>query len=157
MNYIKNQARSYLRNPLIAEIFYLTKDVEKWGSGLKRIDEECRANNINVNFKVVETGFVTTFIRPVMEEKNLQNISVADTAIDTVKDTVKDTAKLLSKNEKKIVEQIKRNSKVTADELSEIVDINLRNIRRNLKKLKKKGLLKRIGPAKGGHWELIDL
>ena len=31
--------------------------------------------------------------------------------------------------------------------------ISENNIKENLAKLKKKGLLKRIGPDKGGHWE----
>jgi len=31
-----------------------------------------------------------------------------------------------------------------------------KNIEVNLNKLKEKGLLKRIGPDKGGYWEVID-
>ncbi|GAB4376255.1 MAG: ATP-binding protein [Calditrichia bacterium] len=58
-DYIQSKARSYLRNPLIAEIFYLTKDVEKWGSGLKRIYEECKENGITVTFHPDQSGFVT--------------------------------------------------------------------------------------------------
>ena len=27
---------------------------------------------------------------------------------------------------------------------------------KNIEKLKQKGLLKRIGPAKGGHWEVVN-
>ena len=62
-DYIKSNARSHLRNPLIAEVFYLTRDVEKWGSGLKRIHDECQSKGIEVRFDVVSTGFVTTFFR----------------------------------------------------------------------------------------------
>lgn len=32
-----------LRNHLIAEILYKSKEIERWGSGLKRIYEECKA------------------------------------------------------------------------------------------------------------------
>jgi len=39
-----------LRNPLIAETIYKSKDIEKWGSGLKRIYEECKTNNVRVKF-----------------------------------------------------------------------------------------------------------
>jgi len=30
-------------------------------------------------------------------------------------------------------------------------------IARNVDNLKRKGILKRIGPAKGGHWEITEL
>jgi len=29
-------------------------------------------------------------------------------------------------------------------------------VEKNIKKLKEKGLLKRIGPAKGGHWDVSE-
>jgi ATP-dependent DNA helicase RecG len=38
--------------------------------------------------------------------------------------------------------------------LAIIVGISERKIRENIKKLKSKGFLKRIGPDKGGHWEI---
>jgi predicted HTH transcriptional regulator len=39
-------------------------------------------------------------------------------------------------------------------QLSEIIGISQTAIENNITKLKEKGLLKRIGPAKGGHWEV---
>ena len=41
-----------------------------------------------------------------------------------------------------------------AKELSEHVGISSRKIEQNIGKLKELGLLRRIGPAKGGHWEV---
>ena len=43
---------------------------------------------------------------------------------------------------------------MSAKELAEHVGISSRKIEQNIAKLKQWGLLKRIGPAKGGHWEL---
>ena len=74
---------------------------------------------------------------------------------DTVKDTVKDTLKLLSDSEKRILEEISKNPKINAEKLSEFIGINLRNTKKNIAKLKEKKLLKRAGPAKGGHWEVV--
>jgi len=39
--------------------------------------------------------------------------------------------------------------------LSETVGISSRKIEENIRKLKAQGVLKRIGPAKGGYWEII--
>jgi ATP-dependent DNA helicase RecG len=44
---------------------------------------------------------------------------------------------------------------ITIEELSSKIGINLRNTKNNIASLKEKGLLKRIGPDKGGHWEVI--
>lgn len=55
----------------------------------------------------------------------------------------------------KIIEEIRKDKFVTAKRLSETVGISERKIKENIKRLKEKGLLKRIGPDKGGHWEII--
>ena len=53
-----------------------------------------------------------------------------------------------------MINLIIRNPKITQAELSGIVGISEKNIRNNITKLKKKGLLKRIGPDKGGYWKV---
>ena len=49
---------------------------------------------------------------------------------------------------------MKENKFVTQSELSDIVKINEKNVRNNIVKLKDKGLIKRVGSAKGGYWEV---
>ena len=62
----------------------------------------------------------------------------------------------MSDNQKNIIEIIKRNPYVTARELVPQVGISHRKIQENIAKLKEYGIIKRIGPAKGGHWEIIQ-
>ena len=40
------------RNPLIANTLYLSKDIEKWGSGFRRIAETCAKANVKVKFEI---------------------------------------------------------------------------------------------------------
>jgi len=40
--------------------------------------------------------------------------------------------------------------------MAQYIRVTERSIERNIKKLQKEGLLKRIGPAKGGHWEVVE-
>jgi len=61
----------------------------------------------------------------------------------------------LGENEVKIIELMKENKYITAKELSGHIKISTTAIDKNISKLKKKGILKRIGPAKGGYWEVI--
>ena len=50
---------------------------------------------------------------------------------------------------------MKKNNKITYDELAKIIDKNRKTILRHISVLKEKGIIKRIGSPKGGHWEVI--
>src|SRR3990167_967768 len=67
-DYFKGGGRSILRNPLIAETMYKSRDIEKWASGLKRSHEECTAVNVRVEFQQIPMGSVVVFHRPKWEE-----------------------------------------------------------------------------------------
>ncbi|MDA2936245.1 winged helix-turn-helix transcriptional regulator [Patescibacteria group bacterium AH-259-L05] len=54
----------------------------------------------------------------------------------------------------KILTLINENPKITQEELSVKTGLTIRGVEWNLKKLKKKGLLKRIGSARGGYWKV---
>ena len=62
--------------------------------------------------------------------------------------------KELSSREKEIIQIISENSRITQNEISEKIGIAPQNIRKYITKLKQKGLLLRIGPDKGGYWEV---
>ena len=151
-DYIYKQERSYLRNPKIAEVFYLTKDVEKWGSGLKRIYNECKENGVKVSFASTKTGVITTFIRPVSKTEKVGE-KVGEKVTEKV--TKKVTEKV-TKNQKKILTLMKADPYITTQQLSALIGISARKIKENISKLKNKNLLKRIGSAKGGHWLVTD-
>ncbi len=62
----------------------------------------------------------------------------------------------MGENEKKILILISNNPLITINELAKRVNISTTAIENNIKKLKSKKLLIRIGPAKGGHWEILE-
>jgi ATP-dependent DNA helicase RecG len=61
----------------------------------------------------------------------------------------------LGDNQRLILEKIRNNPNISLSQLSKIVGISQTAIENNVTKLKEKGLIKRIGPAKGGHWEVV--
>ena len=67
-DFIEGKEGSMPRNPLIANTLYLSKDIEKWGSGFKRIYEECQKENVKVEFKIKKNGFSVIFYRKTDEE-----------------------------------------------------------------------------------------
>ena len=56
----------------------------------------------------------------------------------------------------KILEAIRQNPQVTIPELSAQIGVTSRSIERNLQKLQDEKRLLRIGPAKGGHWQVVE-
>lgn len=51
---------------------------------------------------------------------------------------------------------IKNNPTISIEELTKECTLTRDGINYNIKKLKKEGIIKRIGPDNGGHWEVID-
>lgn len=61
----------------------------------------------------------------------------------------------LSTTRAKIVRIIWKNPNATALSISKEIDIASRNVQEHLRILQKQGVIRRIGPDKGGHWEII--
>ena len=55
----------------------------------------------------------------------------------------------------KIINLIKENPKITTKELADKTGLSVKSIEWNIKELKDKGLLRRIGADRGGHWEVV--
>ena len=108
-----------MRNPKIAEMLYLSEDIEKLGSGLKRIYAECNKNNVQVKFKPIKYGFSVIFKR----------IYVKDVS---------------EKSSEKIIKLISKNNRITIEELSKRIEISTREIDKNIAKLKELNLLIRV-------------
>lgn len=143
-DFIKGEGYSILRNPLIAETMYKSADIEKWASGLKRIYDECVATGIKVEFKRVKTGFVVSFYRPKWEEGE---------GVPT--GSQKTGEKTGEKTREKILRLLRENPKITTTEIAAKSGVSVKAIEWNIVRLKKENCIKRVGPDKGGHWEVI--
>ena len=75
----------------------------------------------------------------------------------TPKTTLKTTPKTtLTKRQKNILLLIKKNNQITREELAEKVSLTKDGVQYNLKVLKEKGYIKRIGKSHNGYWEVLD-
>ena len=70
-----------------------------------------------------------------------------------MKSTLKSTLKGTSK---KIVDIVEDNPCVTIAQVAELLQMNIRGIAKHFQKLQQQGILRRIGPDKGGHWEVVQ-
>lgn len=139
---------SRTRNPLIANLLYRIRYIEKLGTGIGRIRKALAAAKLPAPiFEFDGYSFLVNIY-----DKNYDSIT-NDLEKDLEGDLEKDLEKDLSDHEKQILSEIRKDSKVTQSQLSRGIGISERNVRNNIRKLKKKGFLTRVGPDKGGHWK----
>ena len=67
-DFISGRERPIRRNPLIAQTLYYSKNVESFGTGLKRIADACDAAGCRYKFEVLKSGFVVVFYRTIEDE-----------------------------------------------------------------------------------------
>ena len=62
----------------------------------------------------------------------------------------------LAENERHILRLIHSNRRISIDDMAKEVGISTTAVHKNLTKLKQRGILRRVGPDKGGHWEVVQ-
>ncbi len=154
-DYIEREERPVRRNPLIANILYYSKDIESFGTGLRRIYDACKANGTKVEFRTEKAGFTVVFYRRDLHEtKAEQKMSAIGSENDS--DTRAETGgETRVETRDKILELLRKNPEITAEMMSGILGLSLKGIEWQLKTMKEKGLIRRVGPNKGGYWEII--
>lgn len=61
----------------------------------------------------------------------------------------------LGENERRILQLIEADNSISISIMAKTVGISTTAVDNNLKKLKQKGVLRRIGPDRGGHWKIL--
>ena len=62
----------------------------------------------------------------------------------------------LGATDSKVIDFIRSNPSVTIKELQELLNLSRNGVRKALGRLKSMGRLRRVGPDKGGHWEVVE-
>jgi len=74
---------------------------------------------------------------------------------DSHEKVVEKVVENISRNQMLIIELLDKNKNITANEIALQIGISHRKVQENMAKLKEIGIIKRIGPAKGGHWQVV--
>lgn len=59
------------------------------------------------------------------------------------------------KSSVKIIEMLRADPDVSAREIAMQIELTVRAVEKQLAALKANGEIRRVGPARGGHWEVI--
>ena len=142
----------FSRNPKIAAFLKAYHFVKEFGEGFDRICREQEANGANVpSFRTDE--FILKITVPKVAEKVTVNVTEKMNATENVIDVSQKTSQ---KTSQKIIDLIKEDPYISTSKMAEIIGVDRRNIARNIKKLQEQGVVRRVGPDKGGFWEIIE-
>ena len=134
----------YPKNPNIAQIFTQMGRSEELGTGIKNVYKYSKAYSGSDEIIFQEDDVFTTKI-PLRK----LNDPINDPINDPVNDPVKVRLNL-------IIEIIKKDKYITREALASKCKISIETIKRDIRILKQQDKIRRIGPAKGGHWEVTN-
>ncbi len=132
-------------NPDVANAFFRAGEIEAWGQGINRMLTACRqAHCPEPIFEYDRTGLWVNF--PFSPE--IVALTNGDRAVTT-------REKTREKTRETILRIVRENPRVTSDELAQELGITRKGVEWHVSKLKKEGMLKRVGPDNGGQWEVL--
>ncbi|KAF0124452.1 MAG: ATP-dependent DNA helicase RecG [Elusimicrobia bacterium] len=132
---------SVRRNPVIADLFHRIGKVERLGTGIRRMKGLMREAGLKAPVFTSDTFFHAVFHRdPKYSLKRAGEKTVE-------KSSVKSSVKILS--------LLSAMPSISAVEVSGKIGLTLRAVEKAIAKLKAAGKIRRIGPDKGGRWEVL--
>ena len=133
---LRNDHPSVPRNPLIAESLYLTRYIEKVGSGTQRMIELCRQAGLpEPNYELRAGSFVLTLWREWLTDKVLAGLN-------------------LNERQLKAITCLKSKSRITNLEYQQITGAARKTAARDLGGLVEKGIVELKGEKRSSHYVL---
>lgn len=157
---------SIRRNEITADLFYRMGKVERIGMGVNKMKEAMAKAGLREPEFDIDSFFRAVFYRsPEFAMSALGNVSeevarTKETGVGMSWPELEERlgeklGEKLGETERRILRIIHRNRRVSIRELAQTIDISKTAVDKNLKKLKNKGILRRVGPDKGGYWEVL--
>ena len=142
-DFYKRDIHSFLRNEVIARILYLCKNVETFGSGLKKIYTLCDEQGVSVSYINEDDDFTLEFSRV---DRNIMPNNGIINGINYGE---------ISENELAVLSVLREKPGATISVIAEITEKSARTVARTIDLLKSKGLIERIGSNRKGYWKVI--
>ena len=162
-------------NPLISNAFKYAGFVEKFGTGIPKMLNACKADgNPEPEYRVYEKS-ISLILKPsekymlLVEQlygrntsavyQNTDVVDVVDNVVDKTGNVVNDvnTGHALSAHDrrKRLLDLISANASISIAELALIMAVTKRTVDRDLSWLKEQGYISREGSSKNGYWKIL--
>ena len=148
---LKKAHSSLPPNELLALPMYLKGAIEKTGTGTEDMVKQCRSWGLadpefqdGPDFRVV-----------IRRQKNIGTPASGTIGGTVDKASQETTQEITQKTAQKVLSFIGSHPRITRAELAKLCKISPDGIKWQLNRLKVQGLIRRVGPDKGGHWEVV--
>lgn len=128
-------------NPDIARVFYRAGYIESWGRGIQKIRDAC------VKHGADEPEYLIHGEDIMVKFNALQSAKVTERVTERVTEKVTEA-------EKQVLIMLTENPRMTYEELAIALKVSRKTISKRVKVLKEMGMIKRIGSATKGYWEI---
>ena len=129
---------SELRNQNLGNLFKTFKIIEQWGTGYEKIQKELQKYP-EINMEIDDTS---SFVQ-------VRLVKVATTPITTPITTPVTT-------KEKLLSLLKQNPSITREALAKELGISVNGVKQHILKLKKDGVIERIGDNRNGYWSISE-
>lgn len=166
---------SHPRNKNIAYTFFKAGFIESWGRGYKKIREGFEKVGLPMpTIQTIEGGVRVTFKRnnvnssqtgkEVIENSHQNAADVLENVLQNIPADILNelserqkniVCRLIETGQRNVLENVLQNALETSATLAVYFNVNERTIRRDLQTLQAKGIIRHVGPDKGGRWEVI--
>jgi len=130
------------RNPLLAEVCYKAGYIDSWGRGVEKISDACKDAHLPPPKFIERSGGILV---------ELTSNPTSNTQLTTqiLPGNYPDTAQKILH----VLANYPAASRLRIAE--ELGDITENGVKYQLAKMKREGIIRRIGPDRGGHWEIM--
>ena len=145
-------------NPLIAQAFYRRGIIETWGRGTLKIARLMRAAGLEPPVTTVRTGaVVVTFdVTAALAARGWPTEKTIGKTQTPGKTLGKTPGKMPGKTPDLILILLRETPALSIPDLASRLEKSESAVERAIRKLREAGRLQRIGPAKGGYWQVLD-
>ena len=139
---------SIRRNELIADLFFRLHKVERIGMGIQKMKEAMVAAGLREPTFEPDRFFRAIFHRA-------SDLAMKERKEGWEKKFGEGSEKSSEKSSEKILALLEARNTASAREIAVILGLTPRAVEKHIAALKTAGRLKRVGPAKGGRWEVV--
>ena len=140
-----NEIKSKPHNPLIANAFFRSGQIEAWGRGIDKMKKGCVNDRLpEPVFKIMPTTFSICF-----HIRN-NNKAIAERSIYSANGNGINSG--INETRQKIVVLMKEEPGITTREIADALGIEVKSADSHIRALKKVGLVEREGARKNGRW-----
>jgi len=141
-------------NPDVANVFFRAGLIESWGRGIERIMQACADAGVTVpEVSSDVNGLWMTF--RFLPEHQLHTSHDEEGSI-TQERLGEKLGEKLGENRQRILDAMRAEPTISIVAMAQHLGVSGTAIENNIRWLKAHGLIRRVGPAKGGYWEVPE-